>query len=313
MIDLNETLRERGARWAEAQPAAPDLGTAIERIPRRNSHIRSYLAVAAAVLAVAVVSTIWLIRPSDHSPPGPVRASATSTPLKAVVNDAASRVAAIALQVAANEGDPAPTAMQAVRTTRSDTDRLEDSGSSLPDVPVWLVQVIGNFVCHDCKIPPGADPPSGTAITLVLDAVTYEGSEFGIDKKPLDLSKLGEVVDLSAAGAIPSLLSQKLRATKGLDHAEIVLTTWSRLHRIVHTDLRTTSVAIWFVQAHGSFRHFASGPIGSSHPATATSPTMQLVFYVTSHGAFVAKPQLIIEGHGSYDLSKLGTVLTLRP
>lgn len=203
MIDVDETLHERGAEWARRQPPAPNLTAAIERIPVRRKHIRTYLAVAATVVAVAVLSTVWLIQPSGSSPSASTTAArgGPNTP-REVVDPVLSRLYAIALQTAAGNGELRPTAIQVVKTTRSAANQLEDgSTSNQPDLPVWLLQEQGRFVCNDCRIPAGSSPPTGTVISLVVDARTYAGLDFGMYRVPVNLASLGKVIDLPAAAA----------------------------------------------------------------------------------------------------------------
>jgi hypothetical protein len=42
----------------------------------------------------------------------------------------------------------------------------------------------------------GSNSPKGTAIVLVLNARTFDGYDFGLSQKPVDLAKLGKVVQL---------------------------------------------------------------------------------------------------------------------
>jgi hypothetical protein len=64
---------------------------------------------------------------------------------------------------------------------------------------VWAVQIEGihKFVCRECSRPPGAAPPSGRFLTYILDAKTFEVTDFGIGPHRVDLGKLGTVIDLN--------------------------------------------------------------------------------------------------------------------
>lgn len=328
MIDLDEALRERGTRWAETDLPSPDLHAAIERIPQRNKQIRTYLAVAATIVAVAVASTIWLIRPASHPPTavppargGPSGEATSTFVLTAGPDSVLSRLKAIALSAAADNQDSQPTSIEAVKTTRAAANELGGSGiGNLPDVPVWLLQEHGNFVCVTCSTPPGGPAPTGSALTLVVDASSYTGLDFGLDDHLLDLSQLGTVIDLSDSHAIPPQLRAAVLALKGLDHAELVLTTWPRLHKPISADLGLGADAIWYVQAYGTFAEpVVGGPLpedGQSvapPPANPTAATMELVYPVDGAGVVAGKAKLTRFGEQLPHISGLGTVLTLRP
>jgi hypothetical protein len=47
-------------------------------------------------------------------------------------------------------------------------------------VPVYLVTIRGQFACHACTGPAGAKAPSGTYISLVVDAKTLTVLDFGL-------------------------------------------------------------------------------------------------------------------------------------
>jgi hypothetical protein len=49
---------------------------------------------------------------------------------------------------------------------------------------VYLVTIKGNFVCNLCSVPPGGHAPTGTYLSLVIAAKTFEGTDSGIGPKP---------------------------------------------------------------------------------------------------------------------------------
>ena len=51
-------------------------------------------------------------------------------------------------------------------------------------VIVYLVTMKGHFVCGACSVPPGAHAPAGTYLSLVINAKTFEETDFGIGPKP---------------------------------------------------------------------------------------------------------------------------------
>jgi len=46
------------------------------------------------------------------------------------------------------------------------------------------VTIKGHFVCGLCSVPPGAHAPTGTYLSLVIKAKTFEGTDSGISPKP---------------------------------------------------------------------------------------------------------------------------------
>jgi hypothetical protein len=99
--------------------------------------------------------------------------------------------------IASANGDANSTA-QAVRTTLVEAEQATNSGSdNVPNRPVWLIQVRGQFECHTCKLAPGAKEPTGRFITLIVDVKPpYATSVFGLGNQETDLAKLGRVVTL---------------------------------------------------------------------------------------------------------------------
>jgi hypothetical protein len=66
--------------------------------------------------------------------------------------------------------------------------------------PVWVIQLKGaaEFVCRTCRGPSGARAPKGRYITRILDATTFDQTDFGLDDKVVNLAQLGTVVRLHA-------------------------------------------------------------------------------------------------------------------
>lgn len=57
---------------------------------------------------------------------------------------------------------------------------------------IYIVQVIGTFVCDECSRPEGAAAPRGRALHVEFD-VTGTGYGFGLGADPFDFSTLGTV------------------------------------------------------------------------------------------------------------------------
>jgi hypothetical protein len=98
----------------------------------------------------------------------------------------------MAQSVASEMGDPTPTSVTAVLTTRAAATALQgaqsiDSASN----QVWFVEMIGNFVDENW-FGFGA-PPTGTEVDFMVDAQTQDVLDFGISNSPPGLSSLGTV------------------------------------------------------------------------------------------------------------------------
>jgi hypothetical protein len=165
------------------------------------------LAPAAAGLAIlAVAAAILVLRPGDHAAvvgrpsaavtTPTVTATATPTPpLDEVVAELTTRARGAA---SAND-DPDATAA-AVKTTFRKAEIATDSGESgaaAANAPVWLIQILGDFTCYECKTVAPEPPITGTVIFLIIDARTWEGYTFGLTRTPIDLSRLGAVIPLT--------------------------------------------------------------------------------------------------------------------
>jgi hypothetical protein len=56
--------------------------------------------------------------------------------------------------------------------------------AALPRSVVYLVTVTGHFVARAASVPPGADAPTGTYMSMVINAKTLAGLDFGLGPKP---------------------------------------------------------------------------------------------------------------------------------
>lgn len=74
------------------------------------------------------------------------------------------------------------------------------SGDVVNDhVPVYVIEVTGGpFTCSACSYPAGASPPQGNALTLTVNAQTFQVTDFGITPNPPDLTKISrDIVNLA--------------------------------------------------------------------------------------------------------------------
>jgi hypothetical protein len=49
---------------------------------------------------------------------------------------------------------------------------------------VFLITMGGHFTAREATRPPGAKAPAGRYLSLVIDAKTFQGLDFGIGSKP---------------------------------------------------------------------------------------------------------------------------------
>jgi hypothetical protein len=102
----------------------------------------------------------------------------------------------IALTAAANAGDPKPILIQHSQGTRADAN-LVDSGDIVPGRQwSYLIAERGHFVFKDTQGPPGARAPTGSVLTLVVNARTNQITDSGLSNRYPALAKLGPVKDL---------------------------------------------------------------------------------------------------------------------
>jgi hypothetical protein len=105
------------------------------------------------------------------------------------------QILALALRAAASDGDPRPTLVQHAYGTRFAA--VHVSSGDLVFEYTWslLIAVRGHFQIPAAAFsgPPGAKPPHGTVITLVIDTITRQATDFGISNRYPPLAQLGPV------------------------------------------------------------------------------------------------------------------------
>jgi hypothetical protein len=129
-------------------------------------------------------------------------AAATGAPVPAL---AIPRLTAIAHRAAAISGDPGPARIAAVLTTRARALTSATPGDYVPgsaNLKVFLITMRGHFTAKEATGPPGAKAPAGRYLSLVIDARTFQGLDFGIGPKPPPVlpASLGPVTYLTGRG-----------------------------------------------------------------------------------------------------------------
>jgi hypothetical protein len=132
-----------------------------------------------------VTSPAGLTDTSPASSPSP--SAETGTPLTE------SQITQTAQEFAARMGDSTPTSIEHVEGTRQQTvlALTGDKVSTNPDVYAIVMQ--GNFVANNMPVPAGVSAPSGSVLTLVIDASTGQMTDFSIGSQVPDLASLGPV------------------------------------------------------------------------------------------------------------------------
>ncbi|HXS62038.1 MAG TPA: hypothetical protein VN767_04140, partial [Streptosporangiaceae bacterium] len=100
------------------------------------------------------------------------------------------RLTAIASRaVKLNGGHPVAWAT-AVVTTHAKALTSASPGDTTPGAKlvVYLVTIKGHFVCNLCSGPPGAHAPTGTYMSIVINAKNFKGTDSGISHKPPPVS-----------------------------------------------------------------------------------------------------------------------------
>lgn len=93
------------------------------------------------------------------------------------------RLTAIAQRAATIDGDASPAWITVVLTTRARALTSATPGDSVPGsahVHVFLITMRGHFIAREASVPPGAEAPAGEYLSLVIDARTFQGLDFGI-------------------------------------------------------------------------------------------------------------------------------------
>jgi len=113
----------------------------------------------------------------------PAEAGATSAPGPVITSPAAARLDAIAVSFARENGDPTPSWIDAVATTHGKAMESATPGDSEPSgnrVMVYLITMQGHFTANLASPPAGAGLPTGTYMSMVINARTFVIMDWGI-------------------------------------------------------------------------------------------------------------------------------------
>jgi hypothetical protein len=121
------------------------------------------------------------------------RASSTTGP-PAFVPQVAQRLATIA-------GDRAPTSSSYVYTRRQDAQSIQGGDKVDTNGPAYLVVMHGHFVYKNAR--GFGPPPTGSVLTVTIDAATGQSTDLGIGNAAPDLARLGAVHALQLPASAP--------------------------------------------------------------------------------------------------------------
>ena len=110
------------------------------------------------------------------------------------------KLRALALQASSANGVASPKTMTAVYSPDDQVAQDILSGELVNDhVPVYVIEVTGGpFTCNSCSVPPGASSPQGNALTITVNAQTFQVTDFGITPNVSDLTQISpDVVNLA--------------------------------------------------------------------------------------------------------------------
>jgi hypothetical protein len=123
------------------------------------------------------------ITPAASSTPAPRHA----VPGRPVPTSALRALTVMAGRVAKGNGDRAPAWVSVVVTTHKKALTSATPGDTEPfgqQTIVYLITMKGHFVAADASGPPGAHAPTGTYLSIVINARTFEATDFGLSHKP---------------------------------------------------------------------------------------------------------------------------------
>jgi hypothetical protein len=138
----------------------------------------------AILRAAAVLAGLGLAGCASDPPAG---RPATPVPGQPVPASAARRLTAIADRAVTVNHGHGVTWASAVVTTRPKALTSATPGDLAPNdekTVVYLVTVKGHFVATAVSVPPGAHAPTGTYMSMVINAKTFAGLDFGLSPKP---------------------------------------------------------------------------------------------------------------------------------
>jgi hypothetical protein len=129
------------------------------------------------------------------------------------------RIREIGLAAATRDGDSHPTLMQHGAGTRAADNRVGDGDQVPGSAWSYLIAIRGHFVLKNAPRPPGVPAPSGSVLTLVVNAKRGEITDFGVSKSYPRLKQLGPVTTDLRARYVPRVAGRSLFGAYRVLHA----------------------------------------------------------------------------------------------
>lgn len=158
--------------------------------------MRRVVAATSCVAAVAAGSLLGGCSSSQGT-----SATSAATPGQPVPASAIHRLTAIADRIVKFNGGAAPVWVSVAVTTHAKALTSATPGDTTAgneDVVVYLITMKGHFVDDHATGPPGASAPTGSYLSAVLDARTFQSMDFGLSHRrpPVAPSSFGPVTYL---------------------------------------------------------------------------------------------------------------------
>ena len=133
----------------------------------------------------------------------PAQAGSAPAPGLAVSAPASARLDQLALSFARANGDAHPSSITAVLTTHGQALTSATPGDTEPSgnkAVVYLITIRGHFIARMASVPPGAKLPTGSYLSIVINARTFAMMDWGLSAAAPSVSpdSLGPVRNLKA-------------------------------------------------------------------------------------------------------------------
>ena len=134
-------------------------------------------------LASLIVILVLAVAGCGAAGSAATRYPAKATPGQPVPESAVRRLTAMADRAVTVDGGHPVAWATAVVTTLANATAPNNTIPGANTVVVYLVTVKGRFACNVCTGPPGSRAPTGSYVSLVIDAKNFDETGFGMSPK----------------------------------------------------------------------------------------------------------------------------------
>ncbi|MDQ6777031.1 MAG: hypothetical protein M3071_12640 [Actinomycetota bacterium] len=147
--------------------------------------------------AAALIAAVGFLTLGGNGHPSTAKASSAPTSMSA------SQIRTIALNFATAAGDPTPTSIEYVASTRAAANQALYGGKLQGDPtandPSYVIVQQGSFREDHAPRPPQASVPTGSVLVVVVNASTGQMTDLSLGQTtPSSLASLGTVIPLAA-------------------------------------------------------------------------------------------------------------------